>query len=157
MSALWCYYCNIILKELCLSYNDSALIHAMQDCLDADAKHPTLCADSDDKNSNGSGSNDGYHVEKTNSNYNRAEEEFNTFESFKCNKYRPKWARVNSEILSGIGHNGKMQEIIVGPVEENGKDLPSGKNLGDYINEKGRMDVLKFLKTTRSTSLPCGS
>ncbi len=28
-------------------------------------------------------------VEKTNSNYNRAEEEFNTFESFKCNKYRP--------------------------------------------------------------------
>jgi hypothetical protein len=50
-----------------------------------------------------------------------------------------------------------MQEIIVGLVEENGKDLPSGKNLGDYINEKGRMDVLKFLKTTRSTSLPCGS
>jgi hypothetical protein len=37
-----------------------------------------------------------------------------------------------------------MQEIIVGPVEENRKDLPSGKNLGDYINEKGRMDVLKF-------------
>ena len=50
-----------------------------------------------------------------------------------------------------------MQEIIVGPVEENGKDLPSGKNLGDYIKEKGRMDVLKFLKTTRSASLPCGS
>jgi hypothetical protein len=34
--------------------------------------------------------NDGYHVEKTNSNYNRAEEEFNTFKSFKRNKYRPK-------------------------------------------------------------------
>ncbi len=44
----------------------------MQDYLDA--KHPTLCADSDDENSNDSGSNDGYHVEKTNSNYNRAEE-----------------------------------------------------------------------------------
>ncbi len=104
----------------------------MQDYLNA--KHPTLCVDSDDKNSNDSGSNDGHHVEKTNSNYNRAEEEFNTFEWFKRNKYRPKWARVNSEILSGIGHNGKMQKIIVGPVEENGKDLPSGKNLGDYIN-----------------------
>ena len=50
-----------------------------------------------------------------------------------------------------------MQEIIVGPVEENGKDLPSGKNLEDYINEKGRMDALKFLKTMRSTSLPCRS
>ena len=119
----------------------------MQDYLDA--KHPTLCVDSDDddENSNDSSSNDGYHVEKTNSNYNRAEEEFNTFESFKHNKYRPKWARVNSEILSSIGqHNGNMQEIIVGPVEENRKDLPSGKNLGDYINEKGRMDVLKFFE-----------
>jgi hypothetical protein len=54
----------------------------MQDYLDA--KHPTLCVDSDDddENSNDSSSNDGYHVEKTNSNYNRAEEEFKTFESF---------------------------------------------------------------------------
>jgi hypothetical protein len=49
---------------------------------------------------------------------------------------------VNSEILSGIGQNGNRQEIIVRPVEENGKDLPSGKNLGDYMNEKDRMDVL---------------
>jgi len=102
----------------------------MQDYLDA--KHPTLCADSDDENSNDSGSNDGYLVEKTNSNNNRVEEEFNTFESFKRNKCRPIWVRVN-EILSGIGQNGNMQEIIVGPVEENGKDLPSGKNLGDYV------------------------
>ena len=38
------------------------------------------------------------------------------------------------------------QEIIVGPVEENGKDLPSGKKLGEYVNEKGRMDVLKFFE-----------
>ncbi len=30
-------------------------------------------------------------------------------------------------------------------MEENGKDLPSGKNLGDYINEKGRMDVFPTL------------
>ncbi len=65
--------------------------------------------------------------------------------------------RAKSEILSGIGLNGDMEEIIVGPVEENGKDLSSGKKLGDYVNEKGRMDVLKFLKNTRSTSLPCGS
>ena len=50
-----------------------------------------------------------------------------------------------------------MQEIIVGPVEANGKDLPSGKKMEEYVNEKGRMDVLIFLKNTRSTSLPCGS
>ena len=54
--------------------------------------------------------------------------------------------KAKSEILSGIGLNGNMDEIIVGPVEENGKDPPSGKNLGDYMNEKGRMDVLKFFE-----------
>ena len=112
MSALWCYYCNTILKKLCPSYDDSALIRAMQDYLDA--KHPTLCADSNDETSNDSGSNDGYHVEKTNSNYNRAEEEFNTFESFKRNKYRPKWARVNSEILSGIGQTATCRRSLLG-------------------------------------------
>ncbi len=54
--------------------------------------------------------------------------------------------KAKSEILSGIGLNGDMEEIIFGPVEEIGKDLPLGKNLGDYVNEKGRMDVLKFFE-----------
>ncbi len=34
----------------------------------------------------------------------------------------------------------------MGPVQENGKDLSSGKNFGTYVNEKGRMDVLKFFE-----------
>ena len=34
--------------------------------------------------------------------------------------------KAKSEILSGIGLNGDMEEIIFGPVEEIGKDLPSG-------------------------------
>ena len=150
-SALLCYYCNIILKELCPSYNDSALIHAMQDYLDA--KHPTLYGDSYDENSNDSGSNDGYHVEKTNSNYNRAEEEFNTFESFKRNKYRPKWARVNSEILSGIGHNGNMQEIIVGPGRRTEKTFHQAKIWETTSMRKVEWMCLNFLTTTRSASL----
>ncbi len=29
---------------------------------------------------------------------------------------------------------------------EYGKDLPSGKKLGDYVNEKGRMDILKLFE-----------
>jgi hypothetical protein len=116
----------------------------MQDYLDA--KHPSLCVDSDERNSNDSSSTDGYLAEKTNYNYNRAEEEFNTFESFKRNKYRPKWVKAKSEILSGIGLNSNMEEIIVGPVEENEKDLPTGKKMGDYVNEKGRMDVLKYFE-----------
>jgi hypothetical protein len=116
----------------------------MQDYLDA--KHPSLCVESDEGNSNNSSITDGYLAEKTNCGYNRAEEEFNTFESFKHKKYRPKWVKAKSEILSSIGLNGNMEEIVVGPVEENGKDLPSGKNLGDYVNEQGRMEVLKFFE-----------
>ena len=65
---------------------------------------------------------------KINCNYNRTEEEFNTFESFKRNKYRPKWVKAKSAILSGKGLNGNMEEIIVGSVEVIGKELPSGKN-----------------------------
>jgi hypothetical protein len=97
----------------------------MQDNLDA--KHPSLCVDSDEGNSNDSSSNDGYLAEKSNCNYNRAEEESNTSESFKCNKYRPKWVRAKSEIHSFIGLNGDLEEVIVGPIKENGKDLPLGK------------------------------
>ncbi len=42
--------------------------------------------------------------------------------------------------------SGKTEEVIVGQVEENGKDLPSGKNLGNYVDTKGRTDVLQFYK-----------
>ena len=106
-----------------------------------DAKHPSLCLDSDGDNSgdDSSGSlDDGFVLEKTTCNYNRAEEEFNNFESFKNNKYRPKWVWDKSEILYGMGQNGDLEEIIVGPVQDNGKDLPSGKKIGTYVNEKGR-------------------
>jgi hypothetical protein len=116
----------------------------MQDYLDA--KHPSICVDSVEGNSSDSSSTDGYLAEKTNCNYNKAEEEFITFEGIKHNKYRPKWVKVKSEILSGIGLNGNMEEIIVEPVEENGKDHLLGKILGDHVNEKGRMEVLKFFK-----------
>jgi hypothetical protein len=75
-----------------------------------------------------------------------ADGEFNNFESFKLNKYRPKWVWDKSEILYGMGRNGELEEIIVGPVQKNGKDLPWGFFLGNYVNEKGRMDVLKFLE-----------
>jgi hypothetical protein len=53
--------------------------------------------------------------------------------------------------------SGKTQEVIVGPVEENGKDLPSGKNLGNYIDTKGRMDVLQFYKDNKKDYPICGS
>jgi hypothetical protein len=123
-----------------LSYSHhSGLIQEMQNYLDA--KHSSLCLDSDGDNSgdDSSGStDDGFVLEKTNCNYNRTEEEFNNFESFTRNKHRPKWVQDKSEILYGMGRNGELEEIMVGPVQENGKDLPSGKKIGTYVNEKGR-------------------
>jgi hypothetical protein len=53
--------------------------------------------------------------------------------------------------------SSKTEEIIVAPVEENGKDLSSGKNLGDYADSKGRMDVLQFYQDQKKKSPTCGS
>ncbi len=39
---------------------------------------------------------------------------------------------------------GKSKELWVAPVESKGNDLPSGKNLGDNINVRGQMQLLKF-------------
>ena len=67
-----------------------------------DAKHSSLCLDSDGDNSGDDSSrstDDGFVLEKTNCNYNREEEEFNDFESFKYNKYRPEWVWDKSEIF----------------------------------------------------------
>jgi hypothetical protein len=75
-----------------LSYSHhSGLIQKMQNYLDA--KHPSLCLDSNGVNSGDDSigsTDDGFVLEKTNYNYNRAQEEFSNFESFKRNKYHPK-------------------------------------------------------------------
>ncbi len=82
----------------------------------------------------------------SNSNFNKATEEFNELKSYKHNKYRPpKWKKTACTVLSVVDiTSGKTEEIVVAPVEENGKDLPSGKNLGNYVDSKRRMDVLQF-------------
>ena len=47
----------------------------------------------------------------------RSEEEFDTFESFKSNRYRPKWVRDKSENFSGFTwseqqHGGDLYQLI---------------------------------------------
>ncbi len=76
----------------------------------------------------------------------KATEEFDGLESYKRNKYHPKkWKTTACTALSAVDiTSSKTEEIIVAPVEENGKDLPSGKNLGGYVDSKRRMDVLQF-------------
>ncbi len=120
------------------------LIKAMQDLLDR--KLPPTCANADNNDDDSEDDDDGYENRTTNSNFNMATEEFNRLESYKRNKYRPKkWKTAPFTVLSAFDVNcDKIQEIIVAPVEEKGKDLPSRKNLGDYVDSKGRMDVLQF-------------
>jgi hypothetical protein len=78
-----------------------------------------------------------------NINYNLAEKELSIFESFKRSKYRPIFDKQNGHMLT-VMYEGSVKEIFVGPATKRGKDLPSGKNLIDYIDKQGRMCLLRF-------------
>ncbi len=44
----------------------------------------------------------------------------------------------------GVDDKGTLREIVVGPVLKPVKDLPSGKNLADYICKKGYFAMVPF-------------
>ena len=46
-------------------------------------------------------------------------------------------------MLTGTYDRG-VKEVYVGPTTKRGKDLPSGKNLFDYIDKQGRMCLVRF-------------
>ncbi len=70
--------------------------------------------------------------------------EFKLFENYKRKTYRPILDHSKSSFLSGKDSQGKAYEIAVGPVLSRGKDCPSCKNIADYIDCWGRMDVTRF-------------
>jgi hypothetical protein len=77
-------------------------------------------------------------------NYTKASNEFSLFEKkVKKKKYLPELIKSASGSLSGE-FRGKPKAIWVAPVAKKGKDLFSKKNLADYIDERGRMQLLKF-------------
>jgi hypothetical protein len=88
------------------------LIKAVQDLLDR--KHPPICDDDDDKDED----DDGYAPQNSNSNFNKATEEFDELESHKRNEYRPqKWKKTACTALSVEDiTSGKTEEIVVAPV-----------------------------------------
>jgi hypothetical protein len=55
----------------------------------------------------------------------------------------PELAKSEHGILT-VEYGGRSKKLWVGPVASKGKDLSSGKNLADYIDERGRMQLLKF-------------
>jgi hypothetical protein len=73
--------------------------------------------------------------------YNRASEEFTAFEKYKQKKFLPILEKTDHGVLSS-SVSGKKREIWVGPVSEWGKKLPLGKNLADYIDTRGRFQIL---------------
>jgi len=115
----------------------------LQDILDRKSPvTPAVPSQSEYEESDDSDEDEYQHPTQTNTNFQKAVDEFNVFESYKMKRYRPVLDLAKSKVLSGEDKYGKVYEIVVGPVETRGKDLPSGKNLADYIDKRGRIDLL---------------
>ena len=109
-----------------------------------DRKDPHIVIDSSGSSGGSSDeSSDGDEVLTFSTNHQLAEKEMQAFEKYKRSKYRPIF-HSSSQALSGM-HKDKFYMISVGNVTRKGRDLPSGKNLADYIDPNGRMDCLKFV------------
>ncbi len=108
------------------------LLHKMQDILDKNI--PLLCY----VLSNNSSTTDNEDVDiprHDNMNHGKAKEEMEEFEYFKHKKYQSKVRDMTARCLTG-----ESCQIMVGPVEEDGKNLPSGHNLLDCIDIQGCID-----------------
>ena len=77
----------------------------------------------------------------TNENYVAADKEWKHFETYKIKRLRPS---VEVKTARSLGEGNR--KILVGPVEEKGDNLPSGKNIADYVDERGRMNLLLFFE-----------
>jgi hypothetical protein len=101
----------------------------MQDILDKN--NPLLCyALSDNSSSEGSSDDKDDDIpRRDNMNHGKAKGKLEEFEHFKHKKYQPKVREVTARCLTG-----ESCQFIVGPVDQKGKNLPSGHNLFDYIH-----------------------
>ena len=105
----------------------------MQDILDKN--NPLLCYTlSDNSSSEGSNNDEDDDIPWDNMNHSKSKEELEDFERFKRKKYQPNVRGVTARCLTG-----ELCQIMVGPVEEKGNNLPSGHNLFDYIDIQGLM------------------
>jgi hypothetical protein len=87
---------------------------------------------------------------RENANHSRANDEFIAFEKLKRKKYLPVLAKPEHGGLVGE-YNGKVKELWVGKVVEKGKNLPSKKNLADYIDERGRIQLIALFRDHRKS------
>jgi hypothetical protein len=108
----------------------------MQDILDKN--NAVLCYTLSD-NSSSTDNKDDDIPRCDNMNHGKAKEELDEFERWKHKKYQPKVREMTVRHLTG-----ESCEVMVGPVEERQKNLPSGHNLLEYIDIQGRIDVVQF-------------
>ena len=101
-----------------------------------DMKSPPISVDSSDGSDSEDSNDESDLCTPSNSNYQKSAAEVELLESFKKRKYRPVLDRETSSVLCGEDEHGKEYELMVGPVLSRGKNLPSGKNLADYINKR---------------------
>ena len=116
------------------------LIQKMQDILDSAS--PDITSNGDDSDID-IDSDDEALPRTENFNYNLADKELSSFDEFKRSKYRPRFEMQEGKVLVGK-YDGSVKEIFIGRATKRGKDLPSGKNLFDYIDKQGRMCLVRF-------------
>jgi hypothetical protein len=116
----------------------SNLLSKMQDILDVN--NPQMYDDDDSSDD----SEDEEVPDRVNINYDTAVAELNKLDRIKKKKYRPQFVQSKSKVLVGDDDTGYEHQIMVGPVSGRGKDLPSGKNLFDYVDCRGRIDLIRF-------------
>ena len=116
------------------------LLHKMQDILDSASTAMTSNVDDSDIEID---SDDEALPQTENFNYNLADKELSSFDEFKRSKYRPRFEMQEGKVLVGK-YDGSVKEIFIGRATKRGKDLPSGKNLFDYIDKQGRMCLVRF-------------
>ena len=122
-----------------------ALLSQMQDHLDK--KYPPVeSSDSSASEDSEDSESDEEVPDRVNTNHARAEEELSELQRWSKKKYLPKVAKSTARVLVG-----NEAEISIGPVEGRGKDLPSGNNLFDYVDKKGRFDTLAFFSDHKKT------
>lgn len=123
----------------------NTLLRMMQDYFDAKEQPSWSGADSDSEDSR-----DGIMASTENVNYTKALAELELFEKHKKVKYHPEFESTSDyAVLRGSveddNYNQVERSISIGcNVTVRGKDLPSKKNLADYIDFNGRFDVLSF-------------
>ena len=113
------------------------LLRAIQDELDA--KNPYVLESSDSEDSL-----DGSLQDEENNNYRLALTEFRKFENFKKQKYLPELKYERS--ISSKDDSGRSITIGYGQVVKPGANLPSEKNLTQYLDNKGRINLLCLFK-----------